>query len=246
MNEPTPPWRSFPSGPPAPVHGGPPAPDQDGRIPRPGHPTPSVDVARSGLPYWLVPALLVGGGLLAGVAVAVVGLGAVLASPPVPPVSDPFDVNPGLQAQVLETPPTELVVDVAGAVANPGLHRLRMGDRVGDAIEAAGGFAPRADLAASSQSLNLAQPLEDGAKVLVPELGIDRASAAAAAGDDRIDINGASSSALESLPGIGPVTAGKIIDAREDEPFGAVHELRSRGLVGEKVYEDIKNLVRAG
>ncbi len=142
---------------------------------------------------------------------------------------------------------TEIVVDVAGAVVRPGLHRLRHGDRVGDAIEAAGGFAPRADLTASSQSLNLAQPLEDGSKVLVPELGVDRPSARAAARDDgRIDLNRASQSELETLPGIGPVTAGKIIDTRADDRFDAVRELRSRGIVGEKVYEDIKGLVSAG
>ena len=138
-----------------------------------------------------------------------------------------------------------IVVDVAGAVVRPGLHRLRGGDRVGDAIEAAGGFAPRADLATSAVVLNLAQPLEDGAKVLVPELGVDRPTSAASAADGRIDLNRASASELESLPGIGPVTAGKIIDAREAERFGSVRELRSRGIVGEKVYEDIERLVTA-
>jgi competence protein ComEA len=116
---------------------------------------------------------------------------------------------------------------------------------VGDAIQAAGGFAPRADLTATAVVLNLAQPLEDGAKVLVPELGIDRPGSAASTADGRIDLNRASRSELESLPGIGPVTAGKIIDAREDERFGAVRELRSRGIVGEKVYEDIERLVTA-
>ena len=63
---------------------------------------------------------------------------------------------------------------------------------------------------------------------------------------ERIDLNRASRSELESLPGIGPVTAGKIMAAREDERFGSARELRSRGLVGEKVYEDVKALVRAG
>ena len=139
----------------------------------------------------------------------------------------------------------EIVVDVAGAVARPGLHRLHAGDRVGDAIEAAGGFAPRVDLAATSQSLNLAQPLEDGTKVLVPELGIDRVEATTA-GDGRIDLNRADQAELESLPGVGPVTAGKIIDARADKRFTTARDLRARGLVGESVFEDIKNLVRAG
>jgi len=138
----------------------------------------------------------------------------------------------------------EIVVDVAGAVARPGLHRLAAGDRVGDAIEAAGGFAPRVDLAETSRVLNLAQPLTDGTKVLVPELGFDRSSPRIA-DDGRIDINRADQAQLETLPGIGPVTARKIIDARASARFDAVKELRGRGLVGESVYAQIKDMVRA-
>lgn len=139
----------------------------------------------------------------------------------------------------------ELVVDVAGAVVRPGLHRLRAGDRVGDAIEAAGGFALRADLAVASQSLNLAELLVDGTKVLVPELGSESAVSVSST-DGRIDINNAGQSELESLPGIGPVTARKIMDARAERRFGTVRELRDRGVVGEAVYQDIESLVRAG
>jgi competence protein ComEA len=190
------------------------------------------------------------GGLTAGAALAVVvlvGLAAVPGSgqqPPLLPAPLSGQAWPDARADA-SAPAAEMVVDVAGAVTRPGLHRLRPGDRVGDAIEAAGGFAPRADLAASSQTLNLAQPLADGAKVLVPELGIDHLGAAAA-DDGRLDLNRASQSELESLPGIGPVTAGKIIDARRDQRFDGVAELRSRGLVGESVYEDIKDRLRAG
>jgi competence protein ComEA len=139
---------------------------------------------------------------------------------------------------------TELIVDVAGAVVRPGLHRLPTGARVGDALAAAGGYAPRADLAAASQALNLAQPLEDGAKVLVPELGLDQPMDGAPADDGRIDLNRAGQTELETLPGIGPVTARKIVDARGERRFGEVGELRSRGVVGQAVYDDIKDLVR--
>ena len=117
---------------------------------------------------------------------------------------------------------------------------------VGDAIEAAGGFGPRADLGAASLELNLAQTLEDGAKVLVPELGRELPTGGAASRDGRLDLNRASQSELESLPGIGPVTAGKIIDARNAERFDSVRDLRTRGLVGEAVYADIKDRVTAG
>ena len=232
MDQATPPWRAFSSE--APDAATPEAPARPARR----------------VPRWLVPLLALVGGSLAGAAVVglfVVIVGAVPATnEPLPVPAAAVDAS-GLELSTTATEPAELVIDVAGAVARPGLHRLRPGDRVGDAIEAAGGFAPRADLAAASTSLNLAQPLEDGAKVLVPELGVDRATTTAGAPDDgRIDINRASSSELESLPGIGPVTAGKIIDAREAKAFQAVSELRSRKLVGDKVYEDIKGLVRTG
>lgn len=139
---------------------------------------------------------------------------------------------------------TDLVVDVAGAVQRPGLVRLREGDRVGDAIAAAGGFGPRVDLAQTGRSLNLAQSLDDGAKVVVPELGAQEPLGAAAQ-DGRVDLNSADQAALEDLPGIGPVTAMRIIEAREQQRFASVEELRSREVVGESVFEDIEDLVRA-
>jgi competence protein ComEA len=138
-----------------------------------------------------------------------------------------------------------LLVDVAGAVVRPGLQRVAAGARVADAIEAAGGYGPRVDLAATARTLNLAQPLVDGSKVVVPELGLSNAPAGQP-GDDRIDLNSADQATLESLPGIGPVTAARILAARTERPFGAVSELRDRGIVGESVYADIAELVRTG
>jgi competence protein ComEA len=140
-----------------------------------------------------------------------------------------------------------VVVDVSGGVLQPGLRTLEAGDRVGDAIAAAGGFAPRADLAETSRTVNLAQPLTDGMKVLVPELGADNAPTGEAPADDdeRIDLNSAGQSELETLPGIGPVTAQKIIEAREEKPFASVDDLRDRDVVGASVFEEIHELVRA-
>jgi competence protein ComEA len=146
-------------------------------------------------------------------------------------------------------PAAEIVVDVAGGVLNPGLRSLREGDRVGDAIAAAGGFAPRADLAETSRVVNLAMPLTDGIKILVPELGTGPApggGSGSSEGDGLIDLNGADQAELESLPGIGPVTATEIIDAREAQPFDSVEDLRDRGVVGPSVFEQIRDLVRAG
>jgi competence protein ComEA len=142
--------------------------------------------------------------------------------------------------------PSEIVVDIAGAVTHPGVLRLRDGDRVADAIEAAGGYGARVDLAATARSLNLAQPLVDGSKVVVPELGAEPLAAGAPAADGLIDLNTADQAALESLPGIGPVTAGKIMAARDERSFATVEDLRDRGLVGDAVFEDVRDRVRVG
>ena len=154
----------------------------------------------------------------------------------------------------------QLVVDVTGAVVSPGLYRLNPGTRVGDAIEAAGGFSPRVDAERVGSELNLAAALSDGAQVRVPSRddepmggsgspgggGGGGGGGGAAGGGGLVDLNTATQSELEALPGIGPVTATKIIAARAEAPFQTVEELRERGLVGEKTFESIKSLVTAG
>jgi competence protein ComEA len=166
----------------------------------------------------------------------------------------------------------DLVVDVSGAVRRPGLYRLPAGSRVGDAIAAAGGFGPRVDAAAVTASINLAARLEDGSKVLVPERGSAVASSTAlgtggdGGGDSggatgssagpagaaasstpgetaRVDLNRATQAELEALPGIGPVTARKILDSRASAPFQQPDDLLSRGLVRAGVYDEIRELV---
>ena len=203
-------------------------------------------------PAWLVPLVSALGGAAAGAAltaaaVVLLGATAIGGDQLAARLGEPLDgaLTPLGEPAVLVPDEAELVVDVAGAVERPGLHRLRRGDRVGDAIEAAGGYGPRADLAAVSAVLNLAQPLEDGTKVLVPELGIDRIDAATAS-DGRIDLNRADQAELETLPGVGPVTAQKILASRAEGRFSSVRDLRTRGLVGESAFEDIAPLVRAG
>ncbi len=150
---------------------------------------------------------------------------------------------------------TELVIDVEGAVARPGIHRLPDGSRVGDAIEAAGGYAPQVDIAAAAASLNLAQALTDGAKIHVPARGeavavtaVPREPSAVGPGGagGLINVNTATSDELDTLPGIGPVTAAKIIAAREQTPFATIDEMVSREVVGAATLEKLRPLVTVG
>lgn len=154
---------------------------------------------------------------------------------------------------------TAIVIDVVGAVVEPGVYRLSPGARVGDAIEAAGGFSPRVDAARVATELNLAATLQDSAQVRVPSRdetpppgggdgtgGSGGTAGGSGAGAGLINLNTASQTELETLPGIGPVTAGKILASRATAAFESIDELRERGLVGEAVFEDIQALVTVG
>jgi competence protein ComEA len=136
-----------------------------------------------------------------------------------------------------------LVVHVVGAVRRPGLYRLRDGSRVADAIHRAGGAARAADLGA----LNLAAPLADGAQVLVPRRTPGGSTAASAAGSGPgppVSLATATVEQLDELPGIGPVTAQKIVDYRTaNGPYGSVDELDDIPGVGPARIEQIRDLV---
>lgn len=140
----------------------------------------------------------------------------------------------------------KLVVDVEGAVADPGVHEVVAGGRVADAIAAAGGYSTEVDIAAAAGALNLAEPLSDGQKIHVPARGevaslpgsVTPAPDGVTSGP--IDINHASADELDTLPGIGPVTAAKIIAAR---PFATIDELDSRDVVGPSTLEKIRDLI---
>jgi competence protein ComEA len=190
-------------------------------------------------------------------AIAVGGLALVLA---LGQAGDGSVVGPGVDTPFgsgdVAAAGAQIVVDVVGAVMRPGVYHLAIGSRVGDAITAAGGFGPRVDADAVGAGLNLAAPLKDGDQVRVPSRD-DSASAgaggtpggggAAGAGGGStgtpVDLNSATEAELDALPGIGPVTAGKIIEARTQSPFKVVGDLLSRKLVSQKTFDQIKALV---
>ncbi|MEK6192326.1 MAG: ComEA family DNA-binding protein [Chloroflexota bacterium] len=137
----------------------------------------------------------------------------------------------------------ELVVDIEGGVNLPGIHRLPAGSRVADALAAAGGYAESADLAAAARSLNLAAAVVDGQQIYVPVLGETPGSGGGAGGDGQVNLNRASQSELEALPGIGPVTAERIIAARTERPFATLDELVTREVLTARQLEQIADLV---
>ncbi len=132
-----------------------------------------------------------------------------------------------------------VVVEVAGAVARPGVYSLPSGSRVADAIGAAGGYSTDVDPRAAEAKLNLAARLLDAQLIVVPRRGDAAAgpttssdgpgSSSAATGP--INLNTASAAVLDTLPGIGPATAAKIISAREEKPFESVDDLVTRKIV---------------
>jgi competence protein ComEA len=145
------------------------------------------------------------------------------------------------------TAPGELVVDVQGGVVRPGLVELTGGARVADAIAAAGGYAPGADLLAAASTLNLAATLSDGQQVFVPLAGVGGGPAGGddgpGAGNGLVSLNTASPEALEALPGIGPVTVQKIVAARDERPFGSLDELVQRKVLNRGQLDGIRHLV---
>lgn len=190
-----------------------------------------------------------------------------LASPEVLPLSGassagrtavPAGADPG------STPPADpagglVVVHVAGSVATPGVIRLQQGSRVNDAIAAAGGAAPDADV----NRLNLALVLADGQKIYVPRSGeLVPAEPDAAGAEDpgtgatgaaggqpgahggKVNLNTADAAELDTLPKVGPVLAQRIVDWRKDHgPFKSVEELDAVDGVGPKMLEALLPLV---
>lgn len=135
-----------------------------------------------------------------------------------------------------------VTVHVSGAVAAPGLVEVEEGSRVADAVAAAGGALPGADLGA----LNLAAPITDGQQLLVPaSAGTGTAGSAAAAGDGKVRVNTAGLTELERLPGVGPVLAERISEHRDTYgPFRTVEDLLDVPGIGEGKLAALRDAVQ--
>lgn len=141
---------------------------------------------------------------------------------------------------------TGIAVDVGGAVAQPGVYRLPVGSRVSDAVEAAGGMLPEA----YNEIVNMAGPLSDGSKVLVPvrpagaASGADDEQAASSEDGGLVNINTANKDALMSLPGIGETKAEAIIAYRtENGVFTAPEQIMDVPGIGPGIFDNLKDLI---
>ena len=154
----------------------------------------------------------------------------------------------------------EITVEIAGQVLTPGVYKLPSGSRVEDLLIISGGYTSAADRVWTEKYLNRAAKLSDGQKVFIPKVGnipkVDEQSGVASAktsGGDQtvsanfssdsnalININTASLTQLDSLPGIGQVYGQSIIEHR---PYSNVEELLSKGALKSSVYQKVKDLV---
>jgi competence protein ComEA len=133
----------------------------------------------------------------------------------------------------------ESYVDIGGAVAKPGLYKLTGQTRLGELVTTAGGFSSDADAAFIAEKINLAKVLRDEDKIYIPFL--DRSEVSSTQSNSGlISINKATSSELESLPGVGEVTAQKIIDGR---PYTDIAQLKDISGVGLSKYMQLSELI---
>jgi competence protein ComEA len=149
--------------------------------------------------------------------------------------------------------PHPVVINIDGAVVSPGVYTLPIQSRVVDAVEAAGGLAENA----SPGSVNLAAELEDGSHIYIPAQNPSLENPADLVGNavgisesgemiSLVNINQASLEALIGLPGIGPVTAEKIINYREDQIFTRIEEIQKVPGIGPATFEQIKIYLTVG
>jgi competence protein ComEA len=192
--------------------------------------------------------------LYAAAAIAVLLLGAKYARGPSSSEPSAPAPPPASAVRVRSSEGGGATVHVAGAVRRPGVYRMRAGSRIDDAVRRAGGATSKADLSA----VNLAAKVEDGRQVLVPERAPSVAAVGGAGGAGGaappagtsppgrpLDLNTATLEQLDTLAGVGPATAQKIVDFREEHGgFGSVDELARVPGIGDKRLASLREQVR--
>jgi competence protein ComEA len=229
----------------------------------------SIVAARTGVTPRAVIGLLLLGAAVAGVLVVrlllvdhrsrpvPLRMAAATASATTSPSADAVSASPSAPTGLATTAPRSaaagtVLVHVVGQVRHPGVVRLPAGARVEQALEAAGGATSKADLV----RVNLARPVVDGEQIVVPKPGEAMTGAAGVVGGPLgsgsttaaaapVDLNTAGLAELDSLPGVGPVLAQRILDWRaQNGRFSTVDELGEVSGIGEKVLENLRPLVR--
>lgn len=150
--------------------------------------------------------------------------------------------------EIQNTDKTEenILVHISGAVNNEGVIELENNSRIKDAIEKAGGLKENADIS----NINLASILEDGIKIYIPTIEenkeeVNNVKDECNYNDNYININTATQAELESLPGIGPSTALKIINYRkENGKFSSIEDIKKVSGIGESKFNSIKDLIK--
>ena len=197
---------------------------------------------------WEAWSLSVKGAVIGGVLLLLVGVGG-LFSKKEEPVEEPAVVETTMLAEKTEVSTTQeavIFVDIKGAVNNPGVYQMKSGDRVKDALDAAGGLTDEAD----SQKVNLAQRVEDQMVIIVPKVGEEATeipvggTSKEAAKDGKVNINTATVEELKTLKGVGEKKAEAIIEYRKKNgSFKTKEDLMKVRGIGKKLFESFQERI---